>query len=53
LTYPVKYIDIGYKDDLVPKEEEAKETGFHVKTTKDSGLEIIDLPQKDESDNND
>merc|ERR1719219_3395919 len=46
LTYPVKYIDIGYKDDL-PNDDEAKETGFlHVETSKDS--DIIDLPQKDE-----
>lgn len=47
LTYPVKYIDIGYKDDLNPKEDEAKQTGFlHVETSKDS--DIIDLPQKDD-----
>ena len=49
LTYPVKYIDIGYKDDL-PKEDEAKETGFlHVETSKDS--DIIDLQQNDQESN--
>ena len=45
LTYPVKYIDIGYKDDL-PRDDVAKETSFHVETSKDS--DIIDLPQKDD-----
>ena len=49
LTYPVKYIDIGYKDDLSENEDEAKETGFLVETSKDS--DIIDLPQKDEESN--
>ena len=47
LTYPVKYIDIGYKDDLNLNNDEAKETGYlHVETSKDS--DIIDLPQKDD-----
>merc|ERR1719219_362260 len=45
LTYPVKYIDIGYKDNLSTGNDEAKETGFlHVETSKDS--DIIDLPKK-------
>ena len=46
LTYPVKYIDIGYKDDLGSKEDEATDTGFHVESSKDS--DIIDLPQRDQ-----
>ena len=46
LTYPVKYIDIGYKDDLSLRDDVAKETSFHVETSKDS--DIIDLPQKDD-----
>ena len=30
LTYPVKYHDIGYKEDLKDKEEDARLTGFQV-----------------------
>ena len=49
LTYPVKYHDIGYKEDLIPKEKEAEETGFQVHSSKDSGLDTFDLAQKDDS----
>ena len=45
LTYPVKYIGIGYDDHQAPKEDEAKETGYSVKSDKDS--DVIDYPQKD------
>ena len=47
LTYPVKYHDIGYKEDLdvVPV---ANTTGFQIHSAKDTGLQVIDFPQKDQ-----
>ena len=48
LTYPVKYIGIGYDDHQGPKDDEAEETGYSVKSDKDS--DVIDYPQKDSPD---
>ena len=49
LTYPLKYHDIGYKDgEDGDGSEEAKATGFHVESSQDIGLQIIDFPQRDE-----
>jgi hypothetical protein len=33
LTYPVKYHDIGYREDIRDKEEDARSTGFQVNNT--------------------
>ena len=42
LTYPVKYHDIGYKEDLKDKEEDARLTGFQVSIF--TGLETLIIP---------
>ena len=44
LTYPLKYHDIGYKEE--DEKEEAEATGYQVHSTQDTGLQIIDFPQK-------
>jgi hypothetical protein len=36
LTYPVKYHDIGYREDIRDKEEDARSTGFQVNNAKAS-----------------
>ena len=46
LTYPLKYHDIGYKEE--EEKEEAEATGYQVHSTQDTGLQIIDFPQKDQ-----
>ena len=33
MTYPVKYHDIGYREDIRDKEEDARSTGFQVNNT--------------------
>ncbi|QQP57265.1 Uncharacterized protein FKW44_002191, partial [Caligus rogercresseyi] len=45
LTYPVKYIDIGYRDRAEDALKTADTTGFQVKSNKDTGLQIVDFPQ--------
>ena len=51
LTYPLKYHDIGYKDE-VEEDEEVIVTGVKVHSTQDTGFPIIDFPQKDQQPGN-
>ena len=51
LTYPVKYHDIGYQEEPGNANKEAEATGFQVHSTQDTGLQIIDFPQKDQGSN--
>nr|XP_040569630.1 LOW QUALITY PROTEIN: uncharacterized protein LOC121119077 [Lepeophtheirus salmonis] len=45
LTYPIKYIDIGYRDRAEDALKTVDKTGFQIKYNQDSGLQIVDFPQ--------